>query len=79
MECPKCAEDSRVMTTVKVSGVVYRKRICKMCENIFYTKESECSSLEAQSELTNRYTMFRRYQRELKRMEKNYGKDKFSG
>lgn len=68
MECPKCAEDSRVLDTVKISGVVFRKRICKMCDNIFYTKELECEPLLAQAELTNKRTMLKRYQRELKRM-----------
>lgn len=63
MECPKCADDSVVLTCVKANGKVYRKRRCKVCSYTFFSEETESKDYEAIEEINKRYAEYARYRR----------------
>ena len=63
MECPKCGEQTSVTRTVSDSGYTYRKRICKSCKYIYYTKEQECDSYEALNSINFVYSELKRINR----------------
>ena len=48
MLCPNCSSEIEVQETINQSDATWRQKKCKLCGFKFFTKETVCSSDEAQ-------------------------------
>lgn len=64
MQCEKCGDDTRVVSTYKYNGYVYRIRKCIDCGCKTYTKEAECDMTECLDAFNVKAKMDKRYKRE---------------
>lgn len=46
MNCPRCNQKTGVTNTAAAEGLVLRRRECKACRYVFYTKEVEATDYE---------------------------------
>ena len=69
MTCPKCGFKTAVVDTANLDVIIYRKRKCCKCNNIFYSIEQDTNKDEAEREIKN-YRNERKKQRRKERIEK---------